>query len=96
MRLGRPLTYDAVAVLRRVRAPMLWVLAANDTFAPIVTTLQRLRELTDTGQAISVLMYPNTDHGIFEFVSAPTAREQGRAIQTATFGQRSILRSTVI
>jgi hypothetical protein len=50
---------------------MLWVLAANDTFAPIVTTLQRLRELTDTGQAISVLMYPNTDHGIFEFVSAP-------------------------
>jgi pimeloyl-ACP methyl ester carboxylesterase len=67
---GTPINYDAVEVLRRVKVPMLWVLAEDDTLAPSATTQQRLRELAATGQSITLLVYPHTDHGIREFVAA--------------------------
>ena len=68
---GTPAAYDAVPVLRRVKAPMLWVLADDDTMAPNATTRQRLAGLIAEGAKISVLAFPATDHGIMQFVTTP-------------------------
>lgn len=84
---GTPIDHDAVAVLRRVRVPMLWVLAEDDTFAPNATTRQRLREVP--AKPLSVLMHPNTEHGILEFVSA------GHGSRTMTRYADGYLRTTV-
>lgn len=68
---GTPVYWDAPAVLRKVKAPMLWVLADEDTLAPNATTRARLAQLAAQGQAITVLAFPDTDHGMQEFVTAP-------------------------
>ena len=67
-----PIDYDAVPVLKKVKAPMLWVLADDDTLAPNVTTRRRLAELTAQGAPITVLAFPATDHGIMEFITTPS------------------------
>jgi hypothetical protein len=63
--------YDAVAALKRVNVPILWVLAEQDREAPIETTRAALKQLKKDGKAIDVYMYPDTDHGIMEFVTLP-------------------------
>ncbi|MBS0295188.1 MAG: acetylxylan esterase [Proteobacteria bacterium] len=68
---GTPVYWDALAVLRKVKAPMLWVLADEDTLAPNATTRTRLAALAAQGKAITVLAFPATDHGIQEFVTTP-------------------------
>jgi len=67
---GTPVYWDALAVLRKVKAPMLWVLADEDTLAPNATTRARLAQLAADGEAITVLAFPDTDHGMQEFVTA--------------------------
>ena len=57
-------------VLRTVDVPQLWVLAADDREAPVATTLDRLLTLREEGKDIRILVYPNTDHGMREFVQA--------------------------
>ena len=56
--------YDAVAALRRLRTPLLWVLAGEDREAPIETTRAALAELRAAGQPIDVYLFPGTDHGM--------------------------------
>jgi hypothetical protein len=68
---GTPMDYDAVTALGRVRTPMLWVLADDDTLAPNVTTRRRLATLIADGAAITVIAFPATDHGIMEFITKP-------------------------
>ncbi|HKU14257.1 MAG TPA: alpha/beta hydrolase [Steroidobacteraceae bacterium] len=78
-RLGRPLfdnveliwDYDSVGALERVRAPVLWVLAGEDREAPIGTTRGALLQLKQAGKPIDVYLFPDTDHGMFEFVTNP-------------------------
>ena len=53
--------------LRRVEAPVLWILAADDTEAPIEGTRERLTGLAAEGRPITVLQYPDADHGIIQF-----------------------------
>ncbi len=62
--------YDAVRHLRNVRAPQLWVLAGADREAPSEVTLQRLRPLQHDGLRITLYRFPDTDHGMYEFVQA--------------------------
>jgi dienelactone hydrolase len=66
-----PIYYDAMAVLRKVRTPMLWVLAGDDTYAPNATTQARLKELTAAGLSIDALLFPGTEHGIEDIKVAP-------------------------
>ena len=73
---GTPGAYDAVSVLRRVKAPMLWVLADDDTLAPNATTRARLAGLIAGGSKITILAFPATDHGIMEFVIKPDGERQ--------------------
>lgn len=62
--------YDPMPVLRRVKPPMLWVLAAEDLEAPEPETRRRLLSLVKEGRPITVLEFPATDHGIREFEQA--------------------------
>lgn len=76
-RLGRPRfdsveliwDYDSLAVLRRLDAPLLWVLAEDDREAPIETTRAALMELIKAGKPIDVYVFPDTDHGMMEYVT---------------------------
>ena len=62
--------YDATGVLRRLKAPLLWVIAEKDREAPPELTLERLTALRKGGADITVYSFPETDHGIYEFVQA--------------------------
>ncbi|MEM6498631.1 MAG: alpha/beta hydrolase, partial [Pseudomonadota bacterium] len=54
-------------VLRDVSVPQLWVLAENDREAPIATTLDRLQTLRREGKDITIVKFPDTDHGMWEY-----------------------------
>lgn len=61
---------DPVHVLEEVSVPQLWALAGEDREAPIDQTLERLSLLRDKGHAIRVYIFPDTDHGIWEYQEA--------------------------
>jgi pimeloyl-ACP methyl ester carboxylesterase len=77
-RVGQPLfdnveliwNYDAQATMARLKAPLLWVIAENDREAPPELTLERLTSLRKGGADIIVYSFPDTDHGIYEFVQS--------------------------
>ena len=62
--------YDAQATLTRLTSPLLWVIAEKDREAPPELTLDRLTDLRKHGADITVYSFPDTDHGIYEFVQA--------------------------
>ena len=68
---GTPWTYDPLPVLRRQTAPLLWVLAGDDSSAPVEETRRRLLTLRVLGAPITVLEYPRTEHGMIEFEEGP-------------------------
>lgn len=63
--------YDAVAVLKRLNVPVLWVLAAEDREAPIETTREALLDLKKSGKPLDIYLFPDTDHGMMEFTTNP-------------------------
>jgi pimeloyl-ACP methyl ester carboxylesterase len=87
-RVGRPLfdqyeliwDYDSVGALRRVKVPLLWVLAEDDREAPIERTRDALLTLIDDGQPIELYMFPDTDHGMFEYETLPDGSRRGTRI----------------
>lgn len=64
---GTTWAHDPMPVLRQVKAPILWIIAADDLEAPPEETAKRLVGLAKEGRKITVLEYPKTDHGIREF-----------------------------
>lgn len=76
-RLGRPRfdnveliwDYDSIAVLERLEAPLLWVLAEDDREAPIDTTRSALMGLIRKGKPFDVYVFPDTDHGMMEYAT---------------------------
>lgn len=66
-----PWQHDAVAVLRSVSVPQLWMLAGEDDEAPSHLTIERLRMLQGEGKPIQMVVFPNTDHSLLEFVDRP-------------------------
>lgn len=63
--------YDAIAALRRLDAPLLWVLAEKDREAPIEDTRRALMALQAEGKPIDLYLFPDTDHGMVEFEAMP-------------------------
>lgn len=63
--------YDALAVLRRLNTPLLWVLAGDDREAPIETTRAQLLGLRQAGRPVDIYLFPGTDHGMWEYVTLP-------------------------
>lgn len=62
--------YDAMGWMRKVKAPQLWVIAAEDREAPPQTTVDRLRTLRREGHDITIVRFLATDHGMVEFTQA--------------------------
>ncbi len=72
--------YDAVAALRKLDAPLLWVLAGEDREAPIETTRGALLGLAREGKPVDVYLFPGTDHGMFEYATAADGRRRATRI----------------
>lgn len=62
--------YDPLPVLSALESPMLWIQAEKDTGAPPDATRQRLIDLAGQGRPVTLLEYPETDHGIIRFETA--------------------------
>jgi acetyl esterase/lipase len=67
---GVPLQYDPLPVLRNLRAPQLWILGADDIDAPSAETARRLAVLAADGAPITTAMFPDAEHGIYEYETA--------------------------
>jgi pimeloyl-ACP methyl ester carboxylesterase len=76
--------YDPMPVLRRLDTPQLWVLAADDIDAPVAQTVRRLRGLAKDGRPITTVIYPRTEHGMYEF-EVDAAGERASTRQPATY-----------
>ena len=59
-----PWDYDSEAILKRVKAPQLWVMAQDDSVAVSAPSIARLEKLKQAGQPIDIRVFPHTDHGI--------------------------------
>jgi pimeloyl-ACP methyl ester carboxylesterase len=68
--------YDAVAALKKLKVPLLWVLAGEDREAPIEGTKPALSALAAAGKDVTVYLFPDTDHGIFEYRTLPDGSRQ--------------------
>ena len=66
--------YDPLPVLSRLETPMLWIQAEKDTGAPPDATRRRLIDLAAQGRPVTLLEYPDTDHGIVLFETGPDGR----------------------
>ena len=62
---------DPMSVLRNVEIPQLWVLVGEDREAPIGLTLERLQRLRRSGSDIAIRVFPETDHGMWEYEQSP-------------------------
>ena len=80
--------YDAVAALKKLDAPLLWVLAGEDREAPIETTRGALLGLAKAGKPVDVYLFPGTDHGMFEFT---TNADGSRKVTRITEGYLKLL-----
>ena len=72
--------YDALAALKKLDAPLLWVLAGEDREAPIETTRGALLGLAKNGKPVDVYLFPDTDHGMFEYRTNADGSRSGTRI----------------
>ncbi len=71
---GTTWEHDPLPVLRQLKTPILWILAGADREAPIEGTRAALATLMAEGRPITVLQFPDTDHGMVEFTQAPDGK----------------------
>lgn len=64
---GIPAQYDPMPVLETLDVPQLWVLGGQDRDAPPGETLHRLAALQRDGKPIVTAVFPDADHGMYEF-----------------------------
>jgi hypothetical protein len=77
--------YDAVGELRKVKPPQLWVVAGEDREAPPATTISRLQDLQREGKPIEIVVFPRTDHGMYEFEEAKDGKRKHTRITDGYF-----------
>ena len=68
---GVPAQYDPLPVLENLKTPQLWILGGQDRDAPAAETLRRLNSLRQAGRPLSVTVFPDADHGMYEFETLP-------------------------
>jgi pimeloyl-ACP methyl ester carboxylesterase len=54
-------------VLRKLPTPQLWILGKEDIDAPYLETHRRLSSLRQAGTPISIVTYPDAEHGLYLF-----------------------------
>lgn len=70
-RFGTPMHYDPMPTLRAVSVPQLWALGGQDIDAPVGETVRRIKTLIAEGQPITLAVFPEAEHGMTEFETAP-------------------------
>lgn len=60
------LAYDPMPALRKVKDPMLWVIAGKDTEAPNEETIARVKGLQAQGAPLDLVIFPDANHGMIE------------------------------
>lgn len=68
---GTPFRYDPMPTLTANKTPQLWVLGGRDYQAPAKETSRRLGTLIDAGKPFTLAVYPQAEHGITLFETAP-------------------------
>lgn len=68
---GIQFRYDPMPVLRKLNTPQLWILGEDDIDAPSAETARRLKALAAEGRPIVTALFPNAEHGIFEYETLP-------------------------
>jgi uncharacterized protein len=68
---GIPAQYDPMPVLANLEVPQLWILGGQDRDAPSRETVIRLAVLRKAGRPITTVVFPDADHGIYEFETLP-------------------------
>jgi len=63
--------YDSKSVLRNMTIPLLWTIAEKDREAPTDQTVASLRDFKKQGKPFDAYVFPNTDHGMYEFIEKP-------------------------
>jgi uncharacterized protein len=63
--------YDPMPVLRKLPTPQLWILGEADITSPSAETARRLKALAAEGHPIITAVFPNAEHGIFEYETLP-------------------------
>lgn len=67
MDVGTSWDYDPMPTLRSVPARQLWLVAGKDAEAPPEETLRRLRVLQAEGRPVTLVTFPDADHGLRQF-----------------------------
>jgi uncharacterized protein len=70
--------YDPMPVLGTLKTPQLWILGGQDIDAPHAETFRRLRKLQADGRPVSIAVYPDTGHGLYEFEQIGSERMSTR------------------
>jgi uncharacterized protein len=92
---GVPAHYDPMPVLANLDVPQLWLLGGQDRDAPPAETARRLEALRKAGRPISVVVFPNADHGMYEFETTAdgerisTRQPEGYFLSMKNFIERS-------
>ncbi len=60
--------YEPLPTLESLNIPMLWLIAKDDIEAPPEPTIAVLKRLRSQGKPFTTIIFPNTNHGIKEFV----------------------------
>jgi hypothetical protein len=68
---GIPAQYDPMPVLDNLEVPQLWILGGQDRDAPPGETIRRLAALQRAGRPITTAVFPDADHGMYEFETLP-------------------------
>lgn len=69
-KLGVDWSQDPVRVLTTVEVPQLWAFADEDRQAPIALTMERLANLRKQGHDIAMYVFPDTEHGMWNYQQA--------------------------
>jgi len=78
--------YDPMPVLRKLRAPQLWILGSDDIDAPPQETWRRLLQLKREGRPVSAVMLKGAEHGLYTFELDAKGERVSLGLPKAYFG----------
>jgi pimeloyl-ACP methyl ester carboxylesterase len=77
--------YDSKSVLEQLSIPVLWTIADRDREAPIEETVASLRSFKKQGKPFDSYIFPETDHGMYEFIEKPDGSRANTRITDGYF-----------
>lgn len=77
--------YDAEHTLKQLSLPMLWIVAGQDREAPAQASLASLAKSQAQGKPFEVYVFPDTDHGMNEFLELPDGSRRNTRVTDGYF-----------